>query len=854
MKKSLSTLASSTLAFPALALAFILPLLFPAALSAQGWYPYKDDPVLTVRQKAALDAAMPARAAIAPAKKRRVLVFSRTCDFRHYQGIVAAKYAIEKTGALTGAWETVVSDDLANFEPAALRQFDCVVMNNTTGRPFAEPQPELKKMPAEKQAQILARDTRLRENLLAYIREGGALFGIHAGGDTYRNRGAGEYDAAYIDMIGGNFIGHPWTARETSVVVVEDPGSPVTRGIWPDGEFTAQNEMYMFGDAFDRNKLRVLLALDLARCAPRKNARADGDCALVWIKNHGKGRVAYSAFGHDLTLWLMPEIQELHLRLLQFATGDLAADTTSIPKPKPPARPAFITDGKPFFPAPTEAQIRALENCDYGPADRDAVDALVFATYGHNNDAAFCATMEDFLLRELETRRGTSRYRTMLAHLVEAVGVQKQADRLAALTKIETDEAVRSHLAEAAAHAKRTPPKTETARAIPPAKPDNARELGNIIGWLAANPWAPLPDWLTFDALDDTMKPRLAYALTERNEAVDSVKNLAPKTPELALAAGYAVWKRGGTAGDLSRLLSFAPLLDKKQSAQMAVYLASPAVPGRADLYAAALGAGTPDEAALAGAALALMDLSDFSKKFLAGYDTAPSDEKRAMLKVCESLADGHAFTELMRRLPAEKDAVLRAAMQRALTRISQALFTAPMFDATVAAYEAAGSESTATATATAGSGNAAATTATTAAAATRAFCLRFAVLQGDADAARFCRRAFDDGLRADAIRTLGAWKNQTAFDALLAMAKAAADERETMLAQVSLTTVMSRAGVREDVLAYVLKTAVRPEEKEAALKAAADFPDKKIADWLSANGYAKQAETMRAGLQKKKG
>ncbi|WP_145928467.1 ThuA domain-containing protein [Termitidicoccus mucosus] len=810
------------------ALCFVISIIFSTALSAQGWYPYKDDPVLTDRQKAELDAAMPARASVAPAKKRRVLVFSRTSDFRHYQGIVVAKYVIEKTGAQTGAWETVVSDDLANFEPAALRRFDCVVMNNTTGRPFAEPQPELKKMPAEKQAEILARDARLRENLLAYVREGGAVFGIHAGGDTYRNRNAGEYFAGYVDMIGGNFVGHPWTARETSVVVVEDPVSPVTRGLWPAGEFTARNEMYMFGDAFDRNKLRVLMALDLARCAPRPNARADGDCALVWIKNYGKGRVAYSAFGHDIALYLMPEIQELHTRLLQFACGDLAADTTSIPKPKPPARPAFITDEKPFFPAPTEAQICALENCDYGPADKDAIDTLVFATYGHNGDAAFCAAMEDFLLRELESGRGTSRYRTLLAHLVEAVGVQKQAERLGALAKAEKDEAVRSHLAEAAAHWKRVPSGKDKDRAIPSAMPDNARELGNVIGWLAANVWAPLPGWLTFDALDDTMKPRLAYALAERNEDIGSVKKLAPKTPELALAIGYAVWKRGGAAGDLSRLLSFAPLLDKKQAAQMAVYLASSAVPGRADLYAAALGAGNPDEAALAGAALALMDLSDFSKKFLAGYDNAPADEKRAMLKVCESLADDTVFAELMRRLPGEKDAALRGAMQRALTRISQALFTAPMFNATTAAYEKSD-------------------------AAIRAFCLRFAVLQGDADAVRFCQRAFDDGLRSDAIRTLGGWKNQTAFDALLAMAKASADGRDKMLAQVSLANVMSRAGVRADVLEYVLKNAVRPEEKDVALKAAADFPDKKIADWLAANGYDKQAETVRENLKKKK-
>lgn len=807
---------------------FIIPVLFSTALPAQGWHPYKADPVLTDRQKAALDAATPARAAVAPAKKRRVLVFSRTCDFRHYQGIVAAKHVIEKTGAQTGAWETVISDDLANFEPEALRQFDCVVMNNTTGRPFAEPQPDLKKMSADRQADILARDARLRENLLAYVREGGAVFGIHAGGDTYRNRKAGEYFAGYIDMIGGDFVSHPWTARDTSVVVVEDAASPVMHGIWPAGELVARNEMYMFGDAFDRTKLRVLMALDLDRCAPRKNARADRDCALVWIKDYGKGRVAYSAFGHDIALYLMPEIQELHMRLLQFACGDLKAATTSIPKPKPPARPAFITDAKPFFPAPAEAQIRALENCSYGPEDKDAVDALVFAAYGNNHDAAFCAAMEDFLLRELESGRGTSRYRTLLAHLIEAVGVQKQAERLGKLAKAERDEAVRSRLAEAAAHWKRAAPGREKDRALPQTMPDDARELGNVIGWLAVNPWAPLPGWLAFDALDESMKPRLAYALAERGEAVDTVKNLAPKTPELALAMGYAVWKRGGVTRDLSRLLSFAPLLDKAQTAQMAVYLASSAAPDRADLFASALGAGKPEEAALAGAALALMDLSDFGRKFLAGYDSATRDEKRAMLKVCESFADEYVFTELMRRLPGETDAALRAPMQRALTRISQAIFTAPMFEATVAAYaksDAAG----------------------------RAFCLRFAVLQGDAGAASFCRRAFDDGLRGEAVRTLGGWKNKTAFDALLDIAKAAANERETILAQAAIASVMGRAGPQTDVLAHVLKNAVRSEEKDAALRATETFPDKKIADWLAANGYSGQAETVRAKLKKKK-
>jgi hypothetical protein len=260
----------------------------------------------------------------------------------------------------------------------------------------------------------------------------------------------------------------------------------------------------------------------------------------------------------------------------------------------------------------------------------------------------------------------------------------------------------------------------------------------------------------------------------------------------------------------------------------MAALLASAPVPGRADLYAATLGAGAPAEAALAAAALAMMDLSELSKKLLARYDPATPGEKRALLKVCESLADAPVFTALMHRLPAENDPATRAALQRALTRISQSLFTPPMFDATVAAYAQADP-------------------------ATRAYCLRFAILQGDTAAARLCQRAYADGLKTDALRTLGAWKNQTALDPLLALAKTAADERETLLAQTSLTAVMTRSGARPDALEYILKTAVRPEEKEAALKAAAAHPDKKTADWLAANGYPDQAQTVRENLAKKK-
>ncbi|AWI09460.1 ThuA domain-containing protein [Ereboglobus luteus] len=301
------------------------------AVGRAQWYPFKPDPVITEEQAARLHAVSPASAAVAPMKPRRVLVFSRTCEFRHNQGIATIKHLMRHTGEKTGAWEAVVSDDLANFEPAVLKGFACVVLNNSTGMFFAEPEPELEKMPPEQQARIKERDARLRDNLIDYVEAGGGLVAFHAGADAYHR--TGQYYARFIDMIGGNFAGHPWTSNDTTVALVEDRDSPITRGLWPAGEFVMRHETYMFGDAFDRSKLRVLMALDMERSPKRKNARADGDCALVWIKRHGRGRVAYSGFGHNMNIFLIPGVQDLHMRLVQFACGDLAADTAPFAKP-----------------------------------------------------------------------------------------------------------------------------------------------------------------------------------------------------------------------------------------------------------------------------------------------------------------------------------------------------------------------------------------------------------------------------------------------------------------------------------------------------------------------------------------
>ena len=56
--------------------------------------------------------------------------------------------------------------------------------------------------------------------------------------------------------------------------------------------------------------------------------RPDKDYGLSWIKSYGQGRVFYSELGHTPTLFMTTALSEFILRGIQFALGDLDADTT----------------------------------------------------------------------------------------------------------------------------------------------------------------------------------------------------------------------------------------------------------------------------------------------------------------------------------------------------------------------------------------------------------------------------------------------------------------------------------------------------------------------------------------------
>jgi type 1 glutamine amidotransferase len=266
--------------------------------------------------------AAPEAASVEPLKERKILVFSLAWGYKHSAvpwGIEAIKAMAEKSDAFT----IVVSNELSMFETDNLQQFDAVVFNNTNEEIFL---PEnFKELSSEEQAKATKIDSRLKENLVNFLKSGKGLAVIHAGLAVFRDW------PEYGNIIGGRFDNHPWGSGSTITVKVDEPDHPLNKA-FREPFFEVTDEIYQVTGDYSRNNLRVLLSIDTARTDMTKETihRTDGDFALSWIKNYGQGRVFYFAFGHDKQIYWNASLLRHLQDGIQFVAGDLICDTKPV--------------------------------------------------------------------------------------------------------------------------------------------------------------------------------------------------------------------------------------------------------------------------------------------------------------------------------------------------------------------------------------------------------------------------------------------------------------------------------------------------------------------------------------------
>jgi type 1 glutamine amidotransferase len=266
---------------------------------------------VTPELRAAIDAALPQHAIVKPKKPRKLLVIDLNLGYPGHTSIPTHDYGLKQLGMKTGAYQAVFDNNLENLKYPAIKQFDAIFLNNAVGLIFEDPQ--------------------VREGLLRYVREGGGLGANHASVHAALDW------PQFAQMLGA----YPSSHREPTEkirVKLDDPTSPLNAGFGGQ-EFSYADEYIRFtGPPYSRDQLHILLSIDVNKTdmvqmevpAPIKVnlGREDSDYAISWIRDYARGRIFYTAFGHNPTMFATPQLARHVLGGLQFILGDLCADAT----------------------------------------------------------------------------------------------------------------------------------------------------------------------------------------------------------------------------------------------------------------------------------------------------------------------------------------------------------------------------------------------------------------------------------------------------------------------------------------------------------------------------------------------
>jgi type 1 glutamine amidotransferase len=222
---------------------------------------------------------------------KRVLYITLSAGFHHAVVPLSAKI-LKEIGAGNG-FDVTATDDVSVISKGGLRAYNAIAFYTTGELPISDEQ---------------------KEALLDFVKSGKGFLGFHSATDTFYKW------PDYGEMIGGYFDGHPWH-QEVSIKV-EDQGNPATRHLG--SSFAINDEIYQFRN-FSRDRVHVLLTLDTSSVDMKKNGvrRTDGDFALAWCREYGKGRVFYTALGHEPAVWQDERFQKMFIGALNWVTGQV---------------------------------------------------------------------------------------------------------------------------------------------------------------------------------------------------------------------------------------------------------------------------------------------------------------------------------------------------------------------------------------------------------------------------------------------------------------------------------------------------------------------------------------------------
>ena len=249
-----------------------------------------------------------------PPAKKRILAIGESNGYQH-DAMSYGLASIWRYGRDSGLWDTYIRTDTQLITKKQLPNnaknldyFDAVVFY-TTGEPDL--------------------DDQQKADLLSFVRDDGKGFiGIHSAADTFYQW------PEYGELLGGYFDQHPWGTFDAPIIV-EDRENSIT-GHFPTS-LVIHDEIYQFKN-FSRDRVRVLMRLDETKLDLKRNNvhRTDGDFAVTWVHNYGKGRVFYTTLGHVEETFERPDVEKMFTEAARWVLRDRSrVDATPRPRPAP---------------------------------------------------------------------------------------------------------------------------------------------------------------------------------------------------------------------------------------------------------------------------------------------------------------------------------------------------------------------------------------------------------------------------------------------------------------------------------------------------------------------------------------
>jgi uncharacterized protein len=235
--------------------------------------------------------------------RKRVLAWADTRNGQaQHESVGHALAVIERLGYDSGMWDTFIRTD-SNIIAKAPKKTD--------GSP-ASGGPSLSNVDAiffmgHREVQL---DAAQKEELLSFVREGHGFVAAHVALTAF------ESWPEFGELIGARFDQHPISGPGT--IINESPDFPATRHFAPSFPF---NDEFYQPKEISREKVEVLLRLDLTNVPANPSLHLNGDYPLAWAKMYGKGRVFFGSFAHSSATWDLRDVQQMYFEAMRWALG-----------------------------------------------------------------------------------------------------------------------------------------------------------------------------------------------------------------------------------------------------------------------------------------------------------------------------------------------------------------------------------------------------------------------------------------------------------------------------------------------------------------------------------------------------